>query len=705
MLVHITAALLLTSQTPDSTATSQRFPPPHDTATAALVAAARRARDRNERLISEYHVRATQRMGMGLQARSRDRMLFHQEMAVDIAWRRDSITTVTVVGARQGVPIAMKGDQFPTDLPDQVNDLVIDPGSDYLRFLDANGRGGTFLNPLSTGSDSAYQFAKGNTTSIGISSGREIRLVALDVRARRPDFRLVDGTFWFDEATHNLVRAVFRPSRPFDLRRDATEMKGTALTVSIQAETRYITVEYALYEGRWWMPRYVGIDAVGQVGSWLDVPFRFERTYSDYEIVGGTPPDSTSTFRPAGRRSGERNDSTPRNRCRADSLTTGCNLTVIIPPDTVSLLTASVLGPPILTLSDLTDDAEIGALTQALSRLPDRAWEFSPRLPHGISALLEHARFNRVEGVSLGLGGELDVGKLQASGVVRMGLADGIPRGEMTLRREQLGTQLSLSAYSRLAPTNPENTPLNAIGSFMGFVAGRDDGEYFQRRGVELTATQAASGWWSTALWADVQRAVQVESRGSLPHLLGRNAGFRDNFQADHATQFGASLSLHGTRVQSRHLTLGLRTELMGETGDFSYGRGSLTALALVTPDAPLSGALTLAAGTTAGSAPVQGGFFLGGSGSLRGYAGGVMHGDSYWRVRAELGSSARAVRVITFTDLGWAGPRQQFGRGTPLIGTGMGVSFLDGLFRVDLARALRAPTGWRLEFYVDGLL
>jgi len=29
----------------------------------------------------------------------------------------------------------------------------------------------------------------------------------------------------------------------------------------------------------------------------------------------------------------------------------------------------------------------------------------------------------------------------------------------------------------------------------------------------------------------------------------------------------------------------------------------------------------------------------------------------------------------------------------------------LDGLMRIDLARALRAPTGWRLDFYVDGVL
>ena len=35
----------------------------------------------------------------------------------------------------------------------------------------------------------------------------------------------------------------------------------------------------------------------------------------------------------------------------------------------------------------------------------------------------------------------------------------------------------------------------------------------------------------------------------------------------------------------------------------------------------------------------------------------------------------------------------------------GVGGSFLDGLIRIDVARALRAPTGWRLHLYLDGVL
>ena len=61
--------------------------------------------------------------------------------------------------------------------------------------------------------------------------------------------------------------------------------------------------------------------------------------------------------------------------------------------------------------------------------------------------------------------------------------------------------------------------------------------------------------------------------------------------------------------------------------------------------------------------------------------------------------------RLLLFSDAGWAGPRAAGWSGRPLLSAGIGASFLDGLVRLDLARALRAPRGWRLDCYVDGIL
>ena len=76
-------------------------------------------------------------------------------------------------------------------------------------------------------------------------------------------------------------------------------------------------MEYGLYEDRWWMLRYAALDAVGNMGSWLGVPLKFERVYTDYEVEGGTPPPAGSTFRPGGhgaRRDRPRRRTTPSRR-------------------------------------------------------------------------------------------------------------------------------------------------------------------------------------------------------------------------------------------------------------------------------------------------------------------------------------------------------------------------------------------------------
>jgi hemolysin activation/secretion protein len=126
---------------------------------------------------------------------------------------------------------------------------------------------------------------------------------------------------------------------------------------------------------------------------------------------------------------------------------------------------------------------------------------------------------------------------------------------------------------------------------------------------------------------------------------------------------------------------------------------------AIVTPRSVLAVALEGAAGTSTGSVPLQSRFYLGGPATLRGYDGAVTAGNAYWRGRLEVANAFPAVRLAAFTDLGWAGARADFGKGRALIGSGIGASFLDGLVRLDLARALRSPTGWRFDLYFDARL
>ena len=212
-------ALFLALQTKDTT---KAVVPPDsyaDAATADLVTRARAARERNERLVTSYTATAKQRIGVGIRALSRDRMLYRNETVARIKWRRDSASTVEVVGAREGIPVVNRGDQLPEDLDFGVRDLVINPAEDVLRFIGGDDDEG-FVYPLRQGGEIDYKFALGDTTTITLQNGKRIQLLALRIIPRRADWRLMSGTLWYDAETLGLVQAVFKPARPFELQRD-----------------------------------------------------------------------------------------------------------------------------------------------------------------------------------------------------------------------------------------------------------------------------------------------------------------------------------------------------------------------------------------------------------------------------------------------------------------------------------------------------
>jgi hypothetical protein len=76
--------------------------------------------------------------------------------------------------------------------------------------------------------------------------------------------------------------------------------------------------------------------------------------------------------------------------------------------------------------------------------------------------------------------------------------------------------------------------------------------------------------------------------------------------------------------------------------------------------------------------------------------------GDAYWLGRLELGLGSVAARPVLFGDIGWAGARDDFGTGRPLSGAGIGLSFLDGLIRADLAHGIRPRSELRADLYLE---
>ena len=744
-LVHLTL-LLQVGSPPAPVVQSDAYP---DSATAALVGRLRAARDRNERLVTSYNVTAKQRIGVGIRALSRDRMLYRNELAVRIAWQRDAPSRVEVLGAREAVPVAQKGDQMPEDLDEQVRDLVLNPADDHLRLIAGDDDEG-FIYPLREGSESDYRFEAGDTTVITLPAGRQIRLLALRVIPRRAEWRLINGTFWFDADTHGLVRAAFRPARPFEFRRDVSEddKEDVPAFVNPVGEVKYITMEYGLYEARWWLPRYIAMEASGSMGEWLNVPFVIERVYEDYEVEGGTPPVEGSTFVPAGtirRRDrpdtlvdsatvariadsvaavvkacveegtgGLKEELPDRERRRQERIVSrrcsrrsspDSNLVVSVPDDTVAVMTSPDLGAPILAMGDLITEDEIRGMADAIKQLPSAPWQPHLDVPAGVGAVLSQTRYNRIEALSLGIKGKLDLGPMAVNGAARFGVADLVPNATLGLTRSAPSIRYGLTGYYRLTAANPDTRPFGPVNSFFALVAQRDDGEYYRALGAEVTAENNNAGWWSARAFFQRERPVEVGTQVSLPHLFSSSNTFRPNIRADSADQFGGAVTFRGSKPLSRTVLVGGETTLEGAGGDYDYGKMAGTLRLFVTPDGPIAGAVTASAGTSTGSVPIQSRFYLGGASTLRGYTGGVLAGSAFWAGRVEVGNRFPAVRVSLFSDVGWAGDRADFSRGSPLISVGVGASVLDGLMRIDLAAGLKDPKGVRLEFYFDGIM
>jgi hypothetical protein len=679
-----------------------------------LVARARARRATAEQTIVEYHALVQERISLGLRALRRDRMFYRREMVGRVAWRRGGPDSVVMVGAREAIPVVSPKVQIPEDLVSDAPDLAFQPGDD--KFGVGIGDSEFVYDPIAAGSEARYQFRSGDTTRITLQGGRTIELLELRIIPRSDDFHLLVGSFWFEQEHCGLVRAVFKPARPWDMERDlepsdssdAKDIPG--FLKPIRGEVRYLTVEYALWENKWWLPRLIAADVVATAGSWLAAPMRYERVFSEYSVQTGPPvlpairpslTDSVLADSVASPCDGRADCHCHRHQCRS--------VVVVVPLDTASLLTSPALSPSIYEPGEqYMSRTELRDLGEQLKLLPQTPWRaHAPSLTFGLgrAGLI---RYNRVEALSLGARGDFDFGRLRADALARIGPGDWWLNLEAGLTRETADAQLRLAGYRRLAAANPDTRPLGFGNSANALFLGRDDGEYFHAWGAELVVRPAATEIqsYTLRLFTEWQRNAPQQTDFSLPHAVNDLNVFRPNIHAATATEMGAGLTLRGSRgISSRGATLGEEVTMDASVGDYNFARFSTTTRVTVPLPGRLVAGTELGAGASGGVVPVQSLWFLGGPATLRGYAGGAIAGPDFWRGRLEVANSFPGARVALFSDAGWAGRGVDLAKGHPLIAAGAGVSFFDGLIRFDLARALRAPTGWRFDMYLDAIL
>jgi hypothetical protein len=692
----------------------------------SLLDRVRIARLAHDSSLVSYDATAYQRVsaGLGLRRFGRDRLLFRQESVGRVRWHRDQGAFVDVIGSRVAVPIAQGSGEVRTEVRNELPQSVpipYYPGRDALwvgrevvrREVDDR----EIVHPLAVGAEAYYRYATGDSVSFDLPDGSTIRLREIRIEAREPRWNLIVGSFWFDVASAQLVRAAYRLAVPMDIVQVAEDDGDDDIPRWLRPMTATIagiTIEYALHQGRWWLPRIQYAEGQAQV-SVMRVPFRMEESFKyasvngidtlpTFPAVAGTPiADSIAVDDSIGRRRRRmiETDEATYVRRRGPG---GIALVTRIPTDSLALATAPELPGSIYDSGEelfSRDDAQ--ELMRELDFGLQSGW--GPQtpallLPPG-SGLL---RYNRVEGLSGGIGLVQPWGRgYVATATARIGTADLEPNGEIAIARGSGRDSIALGAYRRLAVANDQVEPLGFGPSLSALLFGRDQGLYYRAGGVELRGLRQREGILLWRLFAERQWRANVETQFSVPHLLN-DVDFIPNIVANRGDLLGAALRYnHTLGVDPRGWRALTDVQVEGAVGDFDFARasGDLTVSHALTRR--LDGALTASGGTSTGDVPVQRLWYLGGAQTVRGHQIGTMAGNAFWMARGELGTSTTAVKPVIFYDVGWAGDRRLFDSpGTPLQGAGVGASILDGVLRFDVAKGIRPVSGWRAEFYVE---
>jgi hypothetical protein len=275
-----------------------------DPAARELLLRAREARLTQDSALLSYDVKSYQRVsvGMSLRASARERLAFRNESASRVRWHRDVGARVEVLGARSVAPIVQGAKGAEDDIVDDTDfsDMMAIPyypGMDELWLFNMIGssekEGNILVHPIAEGSEAYFTFATGDSVSMTLPDGKRLALRELRVTPRAAQWNLVVGSLWFELEQAHLVRAVMRFSAPMDVWQtaknedpdfddDVPALVKPMLT-PMQADLTALTVEYGLFNQRFWLPRVQGAELWARV-SFLRVPVKVEQRYR-YESV------------------------------------------------------------------------------------------------------------------------------------------------------------------------------------------------------------------------------------------------------------------------------------------------------------------------------------------------------------------------------------------------------------------------------------
>jgi hypothetical protein len=316
---------------------------------------------------------------------------------------------------------------------------------------------------------------------------------------------------------------------------------------------------------------------------------------------------------------------------------------------------------------------------------------------HGIGyeRLSDALRYNRVQGLALGLGYRLDVPVASSTvyATVRYGLSDERVTGRLSIVRQLGGGHVRLSGYSEVEGVDPLTSGASFSNTLNALFAGHDNGDYSLNRGASLAWVKRAGARSILELAMRVEQSSSTKetARSAVNDFLGGTGVFPPNPPVRAGTFGGATAQLRGAGPVQWSLSLDAVAG-EGETVGRSYGtvRRSYGTGPRLT--------FQLKAGIATEPGLPQTLFRLGGLNTVRGFEYGTIRGSSFWSAQAELILLPGRIRPLVFADAGQAGNRERVFSTRALVGMGAGLELLKGLIRFELSKPV-SPYSGKLRF------
>ena len=335
---------------------------------------------------------------------------------------------------------------------------------------------------------------------------------------------------------------------------------------------------------------------------------------------------------------------------------------------------------------------------------PDSSLSTSPAPGIAFERISDLLQYNRVQGLSFGLGYQLPVPgtrSMSVYGTVRYGFSDERVTGRLTLIQGDPDNRITLSGYRDIADLDPFSAGRTLPNTANGLFAGHDNGDYALASGASAGFQTPLRPGLDLIVAGRVERLSTVSrvARSAVNDFLGGTGLFPPNPAVAEGTFGGLSARLRGAG-QIRWTATADVLAGSGETtgrlfGDVAKVLGS-----------GLGMTVRLKAGAATEPALPQTLFRLGGLNTVRGFEYGTLRAPAFWAGQVDITAFGGRIRPVVFLDAGQASALSTLMSSTALVGGGVGLSLFRGLLRLDLSRPI-SPSGsdkLRFDLVIQGV-